>query len=107
MWERLCSTLLKVLTLSYHTPGIRVAMVWHRVGMGMQHQVLSLTFADGMHNLGYITACFSCQFEFDFVSDVLKRLLFENDHFNGTNNDFVFVRPRVMSSCIDNRILRN
>jgi len=84
MWERLCSTLLKVLTLSYHTPGIRIAMVWHRVGMGMQHQVLSLTFADGMHNLGYITACFSCQFEFDFVSAVLKRLLFENDHFNGT-----------------------
>ena len=45
---------LKVLTLSFHTPGIRVAMFWHRVGMGMQHQVSSLTFADGMQNLGYI-----------------------------------------------------
>jgi hypothetical protein len=32
----------------------------------------------------YITACLFFQFGFDSVSDVVKKLLFENDHFNGT-----------------------
>jgi hypothetical protein len=54
------------------------------VGMDMQHQVSSLTFAAGMHTLGYITACLFCQFGFDSVSAVVKKLIFQNDHFNGT-----------------------
>ena len=59
--------------------------------MGKQHQVSSLTFADGVHDLGYITACFSCQFVFDFVSAVLKRLFFEHDHFNAQETNFFLV----------------
>ena len=33
---------------------------------------------------GYITAFLFFQFGFDSVSAVVKRLLVENDHFNGT-----------------------
>ncbi len=62
---RLCCTLLKMVTLSYHSSAMSTAMAWHLVGMGMQHQVSSLTFPAGMHTLGNITACLFCQFGFD------------------------------------------
>ena len=58
--------------------------------MGMQHQVSSLTFADGVHDLGYITACFSCQFVFDFVSAVLQRFFFLSRSF-AQETDFFLV----------------
>jgi hypothetical protein len=49
-------------------------MTWHRVGMGMHHQVSSLTFAVGMHTLAYITTGLFCQFGFDSMSGVVKKL---------------------------------
>jgi hypothetical protein len=52
--------------------------------MDTQHQVPSLTVADGLHNLGYITACLLCQFEFKSVFVVVQQLPFQHEHFYGT-----------------------
>jgi hypothetical protein len=81
--------LLTVVTLYCNTPAMRIAMVWHCEGVGKQHQVSSLTVADGMHNLGDITSC-SWQFELDSVFVVLQKLLFDHNHFNGTRDRFFF-----------------
>ena len=52
--------------------------------MDTQYQVSSLTVVNGLHNLGYITTCLLCQFDFKSVFVVVEQLLLRHEHFYGT-----------------------
>jgi hypothetical protein len=49
-----------------------------------KYQVSSLTVVNGLHNLGYITTCLLCQFDFKSVFVVVEQLLLRHEHFYGT-----------------------